>query len=66
MFKIVDLIRDSERCGDTPETADSFFGRIETVAETYAKAGWKIVSLSLTDEETAILFMQEPGQKEQE
>lgn len=63
-FKIVHLHQDVHAdVYDAPESAEQFFGRIESVAKLFAEDGWKILSLSFPSEAVALLFLQEEAEK---
>lgn len=55
-FKIVRLIQD-DKISDSPEGSEGFMHRIEMAAESYAKQGWHVISLSFPCEEEARLFL---------
>lgn len=47
----------ARRSSEIPESHDYFFLRIESLAESYERAGWEILSLAFPSETIACLFM---------
>lgn len=57
IYKILRVFREVHGDSETPESDDYFFLRIESLAESYEKAGWEILSLAFPSETIACLFM---------